>query len=1031
MSGLITLNDLKTTFRSAGQYTVIVDNSITPNSPSIGIIRLVAGFSKNGNWNAPYFINRGNVELAKNLYGDIDPLLERKKSFFQRSILNSLEEGDVLALNLLKTNNTVDGDGVPTIDADVVNYLSMSLDPNEANGIKTSKLYASFYNKERFWSASPEYLLATRKVGDSGKLLNFVNLGQRKVSIITRKTTSSAYNVKARDWFGGADKVPVYIDPNVLMKEYFIDVFFISGDFTNYASLKNDVTFAPYFTNDGLIIDKFNEFVNLTGVNVLNMYTGAIVPNIKDANKVELSLDKAINRQTSLTGILCSLDYAEFDSMAEETSQRKVDLLGKSLVDDRPDSVDFLSYKGFLNENAIYLENTSTYTDILKAGIAIVDNPKKLTVTVPSTHASFGLVTAQAKVGSALLSTITANGIDYGNLVAGKSELYVTKIQKSASSVVMEFTSNEKKLESQTSGAFVEVFTNTDLEIMFDFARDGFSVNEDGTGYSVDVNSILYLNWLSGRIKDGDSVRNSTREYYLKFTETSVDTAFTSEELIYPRKVLSISIYDDRALTTISTDSVPTFGSTFTLQGTPATGDSICIISLSNLIQDKFECVYHTPNVVYIPEDAEDEIERFNKYNLGDSIVCEKDGEKILGEVVNIYKDTVGGDMVIFVEASEPIYLENNEVFTMQKSIEEIFETYNLHCLEGFTVKDSHMPNGTNDRMKEIYEVMTGTNIRKALVDPEFVSWRYFIDTFNHGIEPQSKRYLTRMFKDRQKCLGILNAPSVDELKKSVDPRFTDSPTPVNPLPEFSTKHLMTGGNLQERPRFRMSLPSVADGVDFAGWFFPNLIIDEDGSDKSIPPASYVGNAFMRKWTGGGYGEAVAGGLRGALTGDGLSRCETPLDKEDRGDVKQFGMNPIFKRGSQILIFGNNTGLTEYTSILQHLHARDILITMEIDIEQILQSFEFVRGVFTDETMKTIIETSLQNYLENQRDSQRNITAFTLQIDRVNNPDWVVSTGSLILDLGVTLPEVTDRFITRITLNRAGSGVTVGNFTSV
>jgi hypothetical protein len=333
--------------------------------------------------------------------------------------------------------------------------------------------------------------------------------------------------------------------------------------------------------------------------------------------------------------------------------------------------------------------------------------------------------------------------------------------------------------------------------------------------------------------------------------------------------------------------------------------------------------------------------------------------------------------------------------------------------------------------MKEIYSVMTEGNIRKSLIDPDFVNWRYFIDTFGHGIESQSKRYLTRMFKDRQKCLGILNAPSVDELKKSVDPRFTDSVTPTNPLPTFSTKHLLTGGNLAERPKYRMSLPSVVDGVDFAGWFFPYLRLKEDGYDKLIPPSSHVGNAFMRKWNSGGYGEAVAGSSRGVLTGEGLEDVELHFDKEDRGDIKQFGMNPIFKRGNTIMIYGNNSGLTEYNSTLENIHARDILIQIEIDVEKILQSYEFIRGVMTDETTRTVLETSLRNYLENQRDSQRNITEFTLKIDRSNNPSFVSSAGALIIDMGITIPEVTDTFINRITLNRAGSGVSVGSFQGV
>lgn len=1032
MSGVITLNDLKTKFRSAGQYTVIVDNSITPNQESVGIIRLVAGFSKSGNWNAPFFINRGNTDLAKELYGDIDPLLERKKSFFQRFVLNSLEEGDVLALNLLKTVDEVDEFGKPTSNADVVNYLSMSLNPNEENGTKKGKLYSSFYNKERFWSPSPEYLIATREIADNGKLLNFVNLGQRKITLLVRKTNSTSYEQKARDWFGSVEKVPSYINPDVQMKEYFVDVFFIGGDFTDYDRLKNDVVYAPYFNGNGLIADKFNEFINLSNVAVLNLYTGSIVPNVRDANGNDLSIDTSINRQTSMTGILCSLDYNEFDKIEEGTSTKYVDLLGSSLVFDRPDKADFLSYKGAMSENAIYNGVSGNYTSIDSTGITITNGLRKTVINIPSTHDDFEDLSNTVKVGSAVLSFITDDGVDYGNLTGGTSEMYVTKIQKSVSNLTFEITSDEKQTETVGSNSFVDVLIDVG-NIRMDNNRNNFVIdNVVQRSYLVDIFHPLYADWKSGRIKDGDIIKNSSTTYWVSFKEGNVDPLFLNSgfQLAYPRRVLQISLFTNEAMTTPIATSPPTFGSTFNYQGSNVSTQSICIISEDNIVQEKFAIRGQiSGNTVYYGVNDIENI-GFNAYTIGSLIVGKNANGLLLAEITNVYKDVINNVESIVVVASEDINIVN-DYFTIQKEIDDIFTTYNLHCLEGFTIKDHHMPNGTNDRMKEIYGVMTEGNIRKGLIDPDFANWRYFIDTFGHGIESQSKRYLTRMFRDRQKCLGILNAPSVDELKKSVDPRFTDSVTPTNPLPTFNTKHLVTGGNMAERPKFRMSLPSVVDGVDFAGWFFPFLTLKEDGYEKLIPPASHVGNAFMRKWNGGGYGEAVAGNIRGILTGEGLEGVELHLDKEDRGDVKQFGMNPIYKRGNTIMIYGNNTGLTEYESILENIHARDTLIQMEIDIERILQSYEFIKGVMSDETQKTILETSINNYLENQRDSQRNITEFTLKIDRSNNPSFVVYQGVLIIDIGVTIAEVTDTFITRITLNRAGAGVSVSAFQGV
>lgn len=1032
MSGLITLNDLKTKFRSAGQYTVIVDNTLIASQASTGIMRLVAGFSKSGNWNAPFFINRGNTELAKNLYGDIDPLLERKKSFFQRSILNSLEEGDVLALNLLKTVDEVDENGNPTANADVVDYIGFSLNPKENNGVLTSKLYASFYNKERFWSPSPEYLLATRKIADKGKLFNIVNLGQRKVSVLIRKTTSAGYNQKVRDWFGGLDKVPAYMNPDAYMRDYFVDVYVIAGDYTNYNTLKNDIKFSQYFNERGLIVERFNDFISDASVTLLNMYTGSIVPSVRDINGNDLSIDTAINRQTALTGLLASLDYAEFDAITDGTSLKSVDLTGSGLVDSRPDSVDFLSYKGYLNENAIFAKTGYVGEDVSSVGVNITNSINKITVSIPSTHPMFEQLSAWITVGTGVMGTVTSDGVDYGNLTAGDAMLYVTKVQASVSNLTFELSSDEKKLEKQNSGFFVQVKVDTEANLFtIIYPRESFDISTDGKAYEADINSPIAKQFKEGRIKNGDAIKTSSETMYIKFTENAYRQ---DASMAYPLKVTKIELFADEALTQ-PVSVVPTFGSTFNMQGYNVQGDNICVISVANAIQDRFEFTANVANnVIYFNEEDIDNSD-FNDYVVGDYILGVKEGETVLAEVTRIYRDEIGGEIVTVVEASEEIYVEEGKYFYMQKQIEDMFASYNLYCLNGFQLKENHMPNGTNARMKEILSVMTDTQMRKGLVDPDFINYRYYVDTFNHGIEPSSKRYITRMLMERQRCLGLLNAPSVEELKKSVDPRFTTSPTPVNPLPEFDTKFLLSGGNLAERPKNIYSLPNVQDGVAFAGWFFPNIIISEDGYEKNIPPASYVGNAFMRKWNGGNYGEAVAGSIRGVLTGDGILRAEIPLDKEERGDVKLAGMNPIYKKGNNLMIYGNSTGLMAenqgVSSILQHIHARDILIQMEIDMEGIMNSYEFAKGAFSDDTTRTLIETSLDNYLERQRDTYGNIVEYTLQIDSINNPSWVVESGAMLIDVGVRIAEVTDRFITRITLNRQSANVTVGSFTAV
>jgi hypothetical protein len=184
-------------FKASGVYTLEFDASenIILTSQTI---RLIVGFSNKGPFNAPVYIP--DITTAIAIFGDIDKTLEAQGSYFQRSILTCLQTGPVFALNLLKLN---DEETSPTVDK--VDYFGFSVATDEPNGVLTSRLYSSFYNKERFWFADVDYFLATMSVVDQGRIFNLVNLGQSPMSIIVRKSTDAipplqGYEVFAIDW---------------------------------------------------------------------------------------------------------------------------------------------------------------------------------------------------------------------------------------------------------------------------------------------------------------------------------------------------------------------------------------------------------------------------------------------------------------------------------------------------------------------------------------------------------------------------------------------------------------------------------------------------------------------------------------------------------------------------------------------------------------------------------------------------------------------------------------------------------------
>jgi hypothetical protein len=95
-------------YRRPGIFFEEFDLSIIPPPPAPAPLAssLVVGFSKKGPINTPILIS--NVDELERIYGPLDRTLERKGSYFHRTIAKILETSPVLAMNLLPTSDTLD-----------------------------------------------------------------------------------------------------------------------------------------------------------------------------------------------------------------------------------------------------------------------------------------------------------------------------------------------------------------------------------------------------------------------------------------------------------------------------------------------------------------------------------------------------------------------------------------------------------------------------------------------------------------------------------------------------------------------------------------------------------------------------------------------------------------------------------------------------------------------------------------------------------------------------------------------------------
>ena len=111
--------------KSAGVYTIEIDESQRTET-QVNALRLLVGFSGKGPFNRPVFLQT-DAQREK-LFGDIDSKLEKKGCFFNRAAKTMLANGPILALNLLKVDDSFDG-------PDQVNYAALSLDAGKKNPV--------------------------------------------------------------------------------------------------------------------------------------------------------------------------------------------------------------------------------------------------------------------------------------------------------------------------------------------------------------------------------------------------------------------------------------------------------------------------------------------------------------------------------------------------------------------------------------------------------------------------------------------------------------------------------------------------------------------------------------------------------------------------------------------------------------------------------------------------------------------------------------------------------------------------------
>jgi hypothetical protein len=1079
-------------FKASGVYTLEFDASENVILTST-TIRLVVGFSNKGPFNAPVYIP--DITTAIAIFGDIDTTLEARGSFFQRSIFTCLNTGPVFALNLLRLNNE---ENSPT--ADKVPYFGFSVDTEQPNGVLTERLYASYYNKERFWFADPDYFLATMSVPDQGRIFNLVNLGQQSMSVIVRKSTDATpplagYDVFAIDWFG-AENVPSFMHPYDYISDWFIDVIAVSGDWTDYDALSLDPEWSQFFTPNGFIKSQINNFLSQQNVNIVTQVTGCLIPNFTNLNGQNEYIQTLINSNTPSTGLFCAVNEDALDEIC--INPFKVDLVGNNLIDELTADrdlanprINFLSYDQNLVQNYIFTENNTelnsatgpsasinvgtlfnlegptgptagvittafdtynpndvfagfNYLGITGAGPLTALQKQDLKSFLTPSASSFPFIIGQVTGVSGLTGSVI-NQFTEGSLV----KLRVTGIPEVEQEIRILFThplispfytsqgvsvapySDLIDLSSPATGAVVQnyyQFAKSDLLYVDSvLAATGGTASSDAL--IGQISTEFYEEVFYQELADGDQI-------WLNSTGSLGNVNYIGYQLTVDRDQYNVSYaraFDNINLSSpIDLFNYPSFGTpvyTSDNVGNSVSPNQTNIISSVDSINQFINIIQKIDSTSFlIPTGGNNPVVSVGDLIVGtDQNICVPttgNTQLRLTKVVSVA--SVPTANVARVTTARPILYYAGDPLQVQKfkSIPQFTRSFDFIYLKGFTMGAFHRPDGTDARITAILDVLYNTNIAATLATKDVISFRYIVDTFAGVILPNSKFQLSKLAMMRQQALAFINAPSMAQFRDSIDPRFTNAPSPVDPFPPLQAQYIAEGGNLSLNPSFTFSLPTEDLGAKFAAYYTPYITIRENNRNVNVPPAAYVSNNFVRKFANGEPYNIIAGQKRGTISGANLVGVEYDFTDVDRGWLEPSGLNPIIKkRGLGVVIFGNQTAFQVVNSAFNLVHVRDLLISVETDVEEILANYLFD---FNEDSIRLEIKTLVENYLDGVR-SGGGIYAYQVIMDASNNTPAIIDQNIGIIDVIIEPARGIQKFVNRITVTRTG-GIASGGF---
>ena len=362
-------------YKRPGIFLEEYDNSVISNPVVEGLTNLVIGVSKKGPVNTP--IRVSNTTDLEVIFGQLDRGLERKGSFFHRTVSKMLETAPVYAINLLLTDDNLD----------VIEYKSLSTSADYLNDVEREGPYRRFFDTTGFWKRDTESFINLTKnnIGYSDRAFSLTNLSDKYATVFVFKSAISGFDRTLIEWYGSAEKMPPYIGTNDYASDYMVDVLIVGGDWSDYKSLAVDSRWSAYFNSTGLRKEKVREFSNDRNISLLAYYEGlSLIPYFRDSNGRNIFIETVINRDTDRTGIFCAFNN---DLVETDFFNGRLDLIGHTIAGKNETNIEFLSYQDVISEE---IEIVSNPLDLPGNVTALLGGSASWAYDSQGTHHAYG-----------------------------------------------------------------------------------------------------------------------------------------------------------------------------------------------------------------------------------------------------------------------------------------------------------------------------------------------------------------------------------------------------------------------------------------------------------------------------------------------------------------------------------------------------------------------------------------------------------------------------------------------------------------